>query len=247
MKNQTSHRDPYAGTAPREVPAYTLFDASRYLQIPHRTVHNWTFGYTYGTTAGKRRSASIIEPADPERHLLSFVNVLELHIIDVMRWQHGLDVKKIRRAYQYMQDTLGQKRPFADVDLETDRVDVFARYLGKLVAVSRYGQVSLKELLEIHLNRIERDTSGLGVRLFPFVQKKRPEPERLRSVPRMIAMDPRIAFGRPVITGSRIATFEIAERYKAGDSIANLATDYDRPSEEIEEAIRIELTLEPAA
>jgi hypothetical protein len=43
-----------------------------------------------------------------------------------------------------------------------------------------------------------------------------------------------------------IATDVIAQRYKAGESIAELADDYDRSQGEIEEAIRCELYREAA-
>ncbi len=38
----------------------------------------------------------------------------------------------------------------------------------------------------------------------------------------------------------------VAERFDAGESIEDLAADYDRPREEIEEAIRCELTRDAA-
>ena len=57
-----------------------------------------------------------------------------------------------------------------------------------------------------------------------------------------MVIDPHVSFGRPVITGTGILTAVIAERYKAGEAIAELAEDYGRESLEIEEAIRCELT-----
>ncbi len=48
---------------------------------------------------------------------------------------------------------------------------------------------------------------------------------------------------RAVIRGSRIAVEVVAERYKAGESIRDLAQDYGRDRDEIEEAIRCELKI----
>ena len=50
-----------------------------------------------------------------------------------------------------------------------------------------------------------------------------------------------VAFGRPVLAGSRIPTVEVAERFKAGKPFEALAADYGRPVADIEEAIRCEL------
>ncbi len=74
----------------------------------------------------------------------------------------------------------------------------------------------MRALLSAYLKRIERDDAGLAIRLFPFT------PRLSQDSPRLISIDPRVAFGRPVIAGTRIPTVEIAERYKAGDSIATL-------------------------
>ena len=51
--------------------------------------------------------------------------------------------------------------------------------------------------------------------------------------------------GEIVETG--IPTEEVAERFRAGDTVQQLADEYGRRSQEIEEAIRCELTLDHAA
>jgi uncharacterized protein (DUF433 family) len=53
-------------------------------------------------------------------------------------------------------------------------------------------------------------------------------------------MDPVVAFGRPVVQGTRVTSSIILERWSAGDDIAMLAKDYDLSSEAIQEAIRCE-------
>jgi len=58
---------------------------------------------------------------------------------------------------------------------------------------------------------------------------------------RSIAISPGICAGRPVIVGTGLSTQIIAERYKAGESVHDLAKDYERDDFEIEEAIRCEL------
>jgi uncharacterized protein (DUF433 family) len=59
-------------------------------------------------------------------------------------------------------------------------------------------------------------------------------------------IDPRIAFGRPVLVGTGIPTAVVAERYKAGESVDDLAGDYGRDRLEIEEALRCELDVAAA-
>ena len=50
-----------------------------------------------------------------------------------------------------------------------------------------------------------------------------------------------ISYGRPVLVGTGIPMALLAEPYKAGESIDELAEDYGRQRKEIEEAIRCEL------
>ncbi len=51
--NRTTERDPYRGRSPREIPAYSPFEASHYLRVPENTIRNWASGDSYATCAGK--------------------------------------------------------------------------------------------------------------------------------------------------------------------------------------------------
>ena len=84
------------------------------------------------------------------------------------------------------------------------------------------------------------DPQGLAIRLYPFTRKRHPDE------PKLVVIDPYVSFGRPTLTGSGIATAVIAPRYKAGESVDELADDYGRERLEIEEAIRCELHTEAA-
>lgn len=82
---------------------------------------------------------------------------------------------------------------------------------------------------------------GVPVKLFPFTR----EPEA--DEPQAIVIDPYLAFGRPVLVGTGVATVIIAERFEAGETMEALAADYGRARSDIEEAIRCELTLKARA
>ncbi|HUL68583.1 MAG TPA: DUF433 domain-containing protein, partial [Burkholderiaceae bacterium] len=62
-----------------------------------------------------------------------------------------------------------------------------------------------------------------------------------------VEIDPRIAFGRPVLIRRAVPTAVLADRFKAGDTLQELADDYDATAGEIEEAIRCELDRSAAA
>jgi len=58
----------------------------------------------------------------------------------------------------------------------------------------------------------------------------------------LVAIDPAVALGRPVIAGSRVPTVEIFERFIGGESPDEIAADFGRTLEEVHEAIRCENT-----
>ena len=234
----------YGGHDPRDLPSYTSWEAARYLRLPLRTVQNWSFGFRrYG-------GDPLIHLADPNRHLLSFWNVAELHVLGALRRYHRISPSKLRVVIRYLEETFESQHPLLTASMLTDGVSVFVERTGALINATKSGQLAMRQLMEAHLERIDQDVDGLAIRLFPFV---RHDPHTARSLemlpdePRIISLDPRVRFGRPVIVGTSIPTEEVAERFRAGDTCGQLANEYGRPSQEIEEAIRCELMLDRAA
>jgi uncharacterized protein (DUF433 family) len=223
-----------------EQPAYSLTEASRYLLIPPATLRSWVVGRKYPTDSGPKFFRPVIELPDNVRSGLSFVNLVEAHVLDAIRRHHQVPLSKIRQAIHYLRKQFSSKHPLAEQRFETDGLDLFIDKFGQLINVTDSGQLALRELLKAHLHRVEHDTAGTVVRLYPFTRKR-----DLRE-PKLVVIDPHISYGRPVLVGTGIPTAIIAERYKAGESIDELAEDYGRSRNEIEEAIRCELWLEAA-
>jgi len=101
-------RDVYAGQDPREMPAYSIPEAAHYLQMPPSTLRSWVQGWTYRTEAGERFSSPLIAlPAFPEKGplLLSFVNVVEAHVLDALRRQHRIARPSVREVLTYLDST----------------------------------------------------------------------------------------------------------------------------------------------
>ena len=236
-------RDPYRGRDAREIPAYTIFDAARYLRLPERTIENWAFGYSYGTkTAGLRRASPLIDVDSAEGRDFSFFNLVELHVLAALRRDYRLQMPKIRRAIDYLKKKLDAPRPLITHEMETDGTDIFVTKLGSLINVSQSGQLAMRSVLHEHLRRIDRDSHGLALRLFPFTRPKPADSAASIEQPRIIAIDPAVQFGRPVIAGSRVPTVEVFERFVAGESPDEIAADFGRTVEEVLEAIRCEKT-----
>jgi len=226
--------DIYGGKDPRYIPNYSAGKAARYLNIPSSTIRAWTVGYKYPITDGEKHCQPIINVEITKPLSLSFINLIEIHILRAIRQHHQIDLGKVRIALGYIYEQFNIPHPLVHQEFFTDGVDLFIEHYGNLIKASSNTQIILRNALKEHLKRVEVDSQGLAIRLFPFTQNHENE------TPRLVVIDPRIAFGRMVIVGSGIPTDVIAERFHAGDSPAQLAYDYECDIKKIEEAIRCE-------
>ena len=226
--------DLYGGQDPREMPAYTFRDASKYLDIPLATLRSWTLGRSYPTKTGAKFFRPIFYLPEKEKPLLSFINLVEAHVLNAIRKDYKVDLKKVRRALLYIQNLFGFKHPLADQKFESDGVNLFIDYYGHLLNISQDGQLGMKAILEKYLGRIEHDPSGRAAKLYPFLRANGHRENK------SVVIDPYVSFGKPVIAGTGISTSIIFGRFNAGESVVGIAGDYGRQTFEIEEAIRYE-------
>ena len=179
-----------------------------------------------------------------EAKLLSFMNLVEIHVLDAIRRKHNIPLEKVRIAVQFLARHFPSKHPLADREFETDGLNLFIEKFDKLINISQDGQLAIREMLQAHLKRVERDLDGIPIKLYPFTRKR--DTQVPGQEPKAVVIDPNVSFGRPVIAGTGVPTAMIAERYKAGESVDDLADDYGLKRLDIEEAIRCELALEAA-
>ena len=92
----------------------------------------------------------------------------------------------------------------------------------------------MKRVFVEHLKRVEWDEWQFPVRLYPFISVE------ATSAERSIAIDPKIAFGRPILIKAGVSTGAIAERIDAGETVNELATDYGVSANDVEEAVLYE-------
>lgn len=223
-----------AAASDRDFAAYTLAEAARYLRLPVATLRSWVLGRQYPTADGGGQFPPLIRPASRRPPLLAFSNLIEAHVLRSLRTDHGVPVKALRSALAYAERELGIDRLLLRPELRTDAGKVFLDRYGALIELSTSGQLAMRHLLAEHLKRIEWDTSRFPVRLYPFLSAAAPSDDR------PIVIDPRIAFGRPVVQRKSISTSAIAERIDAGETVDDIAADYELGPLEIEQAILYE-------
>jgi uncharacterized protein (DUF433 family) len=210
------HYDPDASF---EMPAYSIPEVASYARVPTATVRYWT-------KAATLRPLLVLTNDGP---FLSFANLLECHILHVLRTKYHLRITRIRNAIETLRHLFPESRhPLIEMGLQTDKVDLFDE--AGLLNLSRGGQGTLG-FLKNYMTRIDL---GETPKFFPFVVSNAPQE------PKIISVTPQIAFGRSVIDGTGLATAVISARFNARESIESLAEEYGRERREIEEAVRWE-------
>ena len=228
--------DIYGGQDPRDIAAYTPADAAAFLGLPKSTLRSWVCGRHY-IAGGERK---FFEPVLdlPEKGFLSFTNLVEAHVLASIRCGGircgGIRRDVIRASIRFAMDLLGVAHPLANVEFVHNGVDLFVEHLGQLVNASKPRQLAWREWIGTYFKRIDIGDDRRAVRLYPYTRE-----DRERS-PTLIVIDPRVSFGRPTIKGTGIPTRTIYSMYLGGDSVADLAGDYNVPVASVEEAIRYE-------
>jgi uncharacterized protein (DUF433 family) len=210
----------------QELPLYGLSEAALYLRVPLKTLEYWAFGRT--------PISPLIRAASKKPRALSFMNLLECHMLVSMKSLYNLRLPKIRRALAHLHKTTGYKHPLIEQPLYTNRVDLLLKEIDRLVNISRGGQLAIPGIVEAHLERVEYDKEVGLFKFYPFVR------ERSSEEPKFVVINPALGFGKPVIAGTGISTAVIASRFNARESVPDLAKEYGLEEKQIEEAIRWE-------
>ena len=229
----------YREIEPEEIPAYKISEVAYYLGIARSTLRSWLYGQNYRTDDGElHRFKPLIKTQDNDVALLSFMNLVEAHVLTALRRQHYVPMPVIRRALEYiLLQSPESRHPLAEHQFATIGKSLFIERVNSLTDITRAPQAAMMEFLEKYLQRIERTPSGSATILYPFPRLYRGN----WTPPKTVAINPRIAFGRPVLAGTNIPTAVIAERIITGETPDEVAEDYNKTPAQILDAIRWEL------
>jgi uncharacterized protein (DUF433 family) len=180
--------------------------------------------YTVGRTGRKRCFQPLVKPANPELGLLSFYNLAEAHVLRATR-DKKVPLINVRRALDYIREKIPTTtHPLLTHDFMTFGKHVFIQHLGSTINATRYGQIAMTELLDEYLERIDRDSLGMPVQIYPINTE-------------VLAINPTVASGQPVVKGTRVMAAMLLARREAGESYKDLVKDYSLTRSQIEQAI----------
>ena len=206
------------------------------MRLPAATLRTWLVGRAYPKGDAQATFHPLIKPASTQPLQLSFYNLIEAFTLNAMRrTEHHVSMPSIRKALDYVKRQTRERRPLLTEKFLTDSVDLFLDKYGQLVAVSKDGQLAIRAVMMDSLTHVGRDSKGMPSKLYLFVAPAaKPDASE-------VVIDPRIAFGSPIVDGTGISMAVLAQRYKAGDSIDELAEDFGFSRDAVEQAIRYEV------
>jgi uncharacterized protein (DUF433 family) len=214
----------------RDVPRYTLGDVAWYLDIPESTLRAWCLGRNFNHFGRRIFSEPLIKPAlyDPHNPSLSFYNLAEVHVLSATRKSHGFSMQTVRAAIDFLAAHYPSSHPLLGHESYTDGKDLFIKKISETINLSKKGQLAFKELVDMHLNRIEVDGAGLPTKVYPIRHKD--------ATKKPIMIVPNVGGGQPVTPKKGIRISVLLSRREAGESYRDIAEDYGLSASEVEEA-----------
>ena len=211
--------------------AYTVGQAARLAGVAPATVRRWLKGYE---APGRQMAPVFGAGGSPDGAPgVSFLQLIEIVVVaQFRRGKRPVQLDRLRRAHAFARERFGLPYPFASLSLrefgghvlhEFDEADPH----GPALALDIGGQWAMPGVVSSLLECVDFSAvDHQAERWFPAG----------RDAP--IVLDPRIGAGRLTVLGTGVTIDTIYQRFMAGESIEQLADDYDLSAATIQEAIR---------
>jgi len=178
---------------------------------------------------------ALLAPALP-RHgntfTLTFLDLVQLRVVKALR-DEKLALQRIRTAAEEAVELFGTSHPFASVRFKTDGRRLFAdvpqpQSPDVLVELRRPSRSTVRGVLEDSLREISYATTGLADRWYAAGPKGG------------VVIEPRIAFGKPVVETANVPTEVIREQARVTPDIRQVASWFALAPKQIMDALRYE-------
>ena len=190
------------------LPAYRVSDAAKYADIHHNTIYAW------------ERTASPDAPRRAPRAPLSYLELIEVAFVAFFK-DMGVPLRRIRQAHDQIACDVETAYPFTSLWFKTERpycrllieqdVPESPIWSARVVSHESNGRYSQDERIADWFSRFDYEYE-VAVRW------------RLKGDSSQVVIDPRVSFGAPTAAG--IPTRVIAGRHEAGETPAEIASDF---------------------
>lgn len=208
------------------VPLLTPLETAQHLQIPERTIRYWLSHKTAGHPL-----VHSVKPARRGQPSVPFVALVEAYVLRSLR-NLSLSPTKIADAAAEIRDQFGTEYGLASRRIATDGIDVFVHYL-ETDEIARAGdhQLPFREIINDYLHYILWDDDDdfptrLTLRMYdPAVAK--------------VVIDPRFAWGAPIVESTKVPVTAILGMWRAGESPDVVANEYGLNVEQVQALVRV--------
>jgi len=210
-------------------PLFTLRESAAYLDVPVATLHRWAH------PPGDEPLVTVF-PSVGRAATVPFVGFAEGFVLSALR-KAGVPMQRIRPAVSKLNQEFGLDHALASKRVYTDGAEVIFDYAKHsddraLLTVVRTGQQHFEEVIQSYLKRITYGDDGWAeqLRLPAYATAE-------------VLVDPRQAFGQPLVVHGGARVEDLVDRFQAGDGFTDIAADFGVPAPEVEDVIRVALRL----
>ena len=138
----------YGGKDPRDIAAYTVGEAARYVRIPAQTLRSWVAGQSYSRDSRRLSFHALITAPEYAPVRLSFNNIIEAYTLRALRTRHGVSIIAAREAMDVAERACDTRRLLLRPELRTGGGELFLAKYGELVNLTKAGQIAIKHILQ---------------------------------------------------------------------------------------------------
>jgi len=204
-------------------PLLTPRDTARHLQIPRSTIYRWLREEAYG--------APLVHHVEPEKHgwpSVPFIAVIEAYVLRSLR-DLGFTKRAIRDAATAVRREFNTPYGLATRRIGTDGIDIFVHFADNDIARVKDSQRPIRQVIDGYLRYIAWDdedqfASRLRLKQYPDIAP--------------VIIDPRFGWGAPVVESSKVPVDAVVDLWLAGESIEQVAHEYDMTPAQVESICR---------
>jgi len=202
----------------------------------HR-ISRWTRGYSFPYHGSRQTTPAIIGRVSDsaESPILTFADLIEIRFLEAFR-QKGVSTKALRIASQRAKELLGRHHPFSTQIFKSD---------GRTILAEITKETGDRALLDILGDQFVFETVIASYLYAGLDFNELKEPARWWPLgnDRSVVIDPRRAFGAPIIARTGVPTKILNSAVNAEQSVEFVAKWYGVKIDEVTDAVQFETKL----
>ena len=208
------------------VPLFTIDEGARHLGMPASTLRDWT-----RMVAGSAPLVHRVEPSTPRAASLPFIGVVEAHMLRGFK-ELGLNARELRASVARLREITDDEYALATRRVASDGVNLLVDMAASAEIPqwerARDGQGAIGEVIERYLKFVtwrQSDRYPLRLTLQAYEGAD-------------VIIDPRFAFGQPILEHEKVRVEDILDAFWAGESYLTISGEFGVSSSAVEAVIR---------